>query len=1162
MSKPLYWPGEHYFYPTGNTPAVSLTRDLPPETSANILLLGCGDPRNILFTIYNEYSKSNRCLDITCSDIDPAILARNIVLFSMLIDGKIASKIVWSIFFDTMLDSTSYSILVEHCQKLYELSLTQEEWRKSPYGSLLLFSTSHSLEKIRYHWKLYVDMETLPLSRRNGISNAFLAAFSSQKKEAETHVVLSFSAARSAGPLLAHSLPVLSEHYQHYRTTGVTSTDPKVVASATQVNPMFVYSLGGEGYNVHYGTSPLIPFHFAPLFGNAAKKVLSAKNAVEAAMEQFRLWSSAYRTKVSTVILRFLVGEATSVSKAFQALSAGNTVQTRIPVAQWQATMLEFDAEQYAVSGPAPKIFDVIDTSNLVDDVGLLNVLISAIPLRKSDGIIYTESLVSKEEDSIREFKNSLFADLGVITLLLGVAPLNYMSGFLSRSNVHEVLIHTAMKSETPQFQEVTTWKSPTSSDDPVMLPCLKFDTLQLGTFLADMYQHMFEDENPLSYYSKNRFNQKKAITTQGIIHYNCEAFVLLVKLIQSKLAFSQEEWDIVMERFFHDEDAFWDDVTTMSVAFSRMDLESQMYQHGVYTVPGTFRQNPIPKIGIFSGWSVVPHLVRVVFSVPRQVLNHVFQGKFVGTPFLQCKLVFGIQAHAFTSVHATFGRVTTCGTAASPRISLEEDKEGWRGTSPLIVSFTVPTQLITTAQKDLLVRLSIMPGVIGTHYAQKLGDTLAIFSAPLLDRDHVHIVPEPLKSSSMIKAMAVTSSQEMIGAIGECNPVEVIMDDDCELATSFCAHISVKNSNAVHAFAELRANPEVKQTASCSMRLSIGGASQDVLFPFPVKGAEHRLRVARKSLYIEIIVPLSGPLEWKIRPFPVLSSLAGSIQAWNIHYLNLSCLPTVDCSHPEELSKWLNPHVGSMMSKRDRSLKKKQEKDMLMFVKDSLHSILVRSSGIQGVKKRRLFALTDGATNNVDTIIFVNGLLYDPGAHTVVCEAYVLPPLTENVMEKHRKSVGTLFRLGELSHTKMMEGELASWKHLLPSFVERCRTWNHRANCEYKSHGSIPLTEAMDSNPLCSCGEGMNVDGMLKNPLWRPFAPHVTRIALSPLFAVTYLDSITKDPNSRRCWLCRGKGKPKLQECAQCQKVRYCGSECQKKDWPVHRKKCKKVPV
>jgi hypothetical protein len=50
----VYWPGYIFFYPVGNTSAVDLTDTLTPEEKADVLLLGCGDPRNILFTVYNQ----------------------------------------------------------------------------------------------------------------------------------------------------------------------------------------------------------------------------------------------------------------------------------------------------------------------------------------------------------------------------------------------------------------------------------------------------------------------------------------------------------------------------------------------------------------------------------------------------------------------------------------------------------------------------------------------------------------------------------------------------------------------------------------------------------------------------------------------------------------------------------------------------------------------------------------------------------------------------------------------------------------------------------------------------------------------------------------------------------------------------------------------------
>jgi hypothetical protein len=57
-------------YAIGNTPAVSLTRCLPQGVHADILLLGCGDVRHILYTAYSEqgFRKSRLVLVLATSD--------------------------------------------------------------------------------------------------------------------------------------------------------------------------------------------------------------------------------------------------------------------------------------------------------------------------------------------------------------------------------------------------------------------------------------------------------------------------------------------------------------------------------------------------------------------------------------------------------------------------------------------------------------------------------------------------------------------------------------------------------------------------------------------------------------------------------------------------------------------------------------------------------------------------------------------------------------------------------------------------------------------------------------------------------------------------------------------------------------------------------------
>jgi hypothetical protein len=58
----------YFFYPIGNTPPANLLRHHPKPSDADddetirLLLLACGDPRNLLYTLWcqdSEYNKSS-----------------------------------------------------------------------------------------------------------------------------------------------------------------------------------------------------------------------------------------------------------------------------------------------------------------------------------------------------------------------------------------------------------------------------------------------------------------------------------------------------------------------------------------------------------------------------------------------------------------------------------------------------------------------------------------------------------------------------------------------------------------------------------------------------------------------------------------------------------------------------------------------------------------------------------------------------------------------------------------------------------------------------------------------------------------------------------------------------------------------------------------------
>jgi hypothetical protein len=205
----------------------------------------------------------------------------------------------------------------------------------------------------------------------------------------------------------------------------------------------------------------------------------------------------------------------------------------------------------------------------------------------------------------------------------------------------------------------------------------------------------------------------------------------------------------------------------------------------------------------------------------------------------------------------------------------------------------------------------------------------------------------------------------------------------------------------------------------------------------------------------------------------------------------------------------------------------------------------------------------------NTDTVIFVPTLRLDLASHTFVADAYALP------LNQHRsKEVEeTLVAItDDVTRVELRDDGVANWKRFLAASAERCRAWKHGPNCEYLAKKTIPLSLEHASDPLCSCGKGKDVDEAFKREKkWESATPFVTRVAISPIFGVPYVETVggfagmvkemlVEDFEERkhRCAQCGNPGKPKLLVCGACKSAKYCSVGCQKEDWKKHKKLCR----
>ncbi|KAL1703107.1 hypothetical protein EV121DRAFT_292695 [Schizophyllum commune] len=1144
MSLPLIWPGTYFFYPIGNTSAVSLTRDLAPETPATILHLGCGDPRNVLYTVFSEARTARRTLDFTCNDSDPAILARNVVLLTMIADGQ-PIQTIWNVFYHMKLDELSWRSLIVHCDKLLAIGSTLNDWRASIYGAYIRFSTPFTYAEVRRHWSLYSTMHALPRHELETLVREHVTRVMHVSGATSNGAPLEGTSARSAGPFAQAASKVMAKKYKSYWENGTVFEEPSHIQAADMLNPMFVYSLGGVRNSMQMGLDPLTGFHYADLYGNAVGEVTSAEVTAHA-LREFGDWASAFADAVRrdsgrpTPVVRFLLGEATAACRALRIVAATGQTKTTIPVAHYQSTVLEF-ADEYAAgaSESAPMEFHIIDTSNLDDHMGLLNCLVTSLPLLSTipEATIYTESLLFRTADASTELKRRLHADIATMALLIGVVPIDFLSSFSSRSNVHELRAQQDTKKVQSQYHQVTTWKRPTSCDprstaQRAWRQPIHFDPHALGDLLLKIYNTMFEQESPAIYMERNRDAPEHIASLQCmLIYYTRESFVFFLDLVRNALGTPLDKWDAAMNWFMY---RLMQQRASPHDMARRHELQTLVHHYGVYNLGGYFDMQRSPPTGLLASrlraWSAIPPVLRLVFTIPRAFLNlalgnPVTEGESERVKGALQRQTFGLQCHVgarkghiFTAVQMVFGSFKSTGTPADPVFTLKPDLEGWRGSSPLIATFLVPVRLLETMDaNEAQVRLTTRVDEVGGMQMPPvyLGDIWKANSA-------VKVFPA---SSQPLPVMPQYAGQRS-------SPATVDVGDGL-------GPVMLSRKIRLRNVGDASDATVITQSSPCTLTAGVSATteSHDLIFPFPIMGEEHAVRRDPEDI-VTITAPVAGPFTsggLQLNLFPLIGT-DGRCTPWNLHRLELDRLPVVRRTGCHD---WLKTHLRFSLSSRERASRADQAADPLTRLKISLNDIFLAFARVED--KHSVFAIHQSGEDMPRWVIFAKDLRFDLQCHTVVLGACAL---AVQGSEHPEQGLQDLLADSTTAHLSCDVETMKMWQHALPAFAERCRNWSHTPNCERGS--------SQTSATFCGCGRGQATAVFEAHAA---FAPFVTQVALSPLFGVSYVEPILR---GRQCSAC-GK-KLNLRLCARCKKVKYCGAECQKRDWKVHKAHCQQV--
>lgn len=709
----------------------------------------------------------------------------------------------------------------------------------------------------------------------NAEKKRFKRDFDSEFKKTANlfHGTQNITSTRSAGPLWIDAVEPAIEEFAHFWKTGVTALDPKVIAASKFPNPTFAYVSCGEVFAVHYGADPISGFHLAPAFvptktnlqPNPTNK--SFQHLLDVSKSQFRDRGIAFRSALSSttgarkLIIRIFLGDALTLCKALRYWADNDSLETGLYAAPWTISQLILDGGDYTEDATpkfkAPLKFNIIDTSNLTDHLGLLNLLVVTAPLlpRAPSSVLYTETLVSSGADPTTGFVERVCADIPAISLLLGLAPSTYVSNFNSHSNAHEILA-----ASTKQFHERMAWKV-VSLGDPVAAAHdsdvnrpLVYDPEQLAKFLFAIYLKMFSAEDVLS---KLKTPSLHDITEMTIVHYNRCSFATVLRFVKER---TSQHWGKVMDKVIS---MIERDKQLLMGLNNYQGLITQLHLLGVYTDIPILQPNQkiIPvntRVGKFRGWSSVPPLVCVVLTVPRSSLKALtdFEAAEIGSPTLKCEVQSPDGHNVLYDFHPVFGLVNTTGSKEYTSVRIEEDPAGWAGTSPLILSFWYPSWQFMKNPDDTFISFGVRSEPQSQlNFWRAFGPSMNIYGANLRDKSVIVTRERPNLPDELSKVKAVspisfsTATPDASVSIG---PVSVDLDTLGQQISTLVIRMDIASQDLKINLAE-GVQVATAQVTPCTIDVKIGTFKRAVAFPFPVDGTRAKLRIARKSSYIEV---------------------------------------------------------------------------------------------------------------------------------------------------------------------------------------------------------------------------------------------------------------------------------------------------------------------
>jgi hypothetical protein len=959
-------------------------------------------------------------------------------------------------------------------------------------------------------------------------------------------------ALRSADPLGSYALSEVGQLFHHFWEHGTTDQDAKLIQSATDANPLF--STAPDSTSIlHYALDPLLGFHLALGLASLSQTghgtlnpVSDGKGLVKAAKAEFKQWCGTFRDRTGRshpgCTLRFFVGDALSFCVTLKSIRNQGHLDFKGPSSTLPGLPLPtLDGAYFSAAGP-PVQFDVIDSSNLADHLGLLNVLASGSGLLKSvpTSTLWTELLVQQGGSRAQTLESLLCGPVSTVPLLFGLCAPEYWTNTstclteeLAIKHAHYIIHGATIR--PGQLHSRVAWRCAEVMGSS-MDGKFNMDDAKLARLLYEMYKNISMHES---------VDKILPITPS---HYHCGSFAVFVR---NAMVHVRCDWSQCLRTLLNLVESYERDFPGGSCLH---ELSLHLRLLGMHPAAALEPVRNLIGQGLpdmRQSHAGLPLVAQVALVVPRSALQFLsaMNPWHIGTPNLLCSVVSPPSA-AWEGCAYTFAALQLCfGTIELQErkhfglsdFCVRKDVKGWTGSSDLIVSFLAPGRILRPEAAGARIVLRIEPTpATGATFMPKLGLVLALFETTLDQHESVYL--RTLQTPPMRESTALNQSPSSHGhPLGSdfSTSVSLELQGTPSRITTMRARIDFV-SDAVRIFLQDKAAVKVvaKDLLTLTLSLSLGSARShcDIKTGIPVSSQGLQLKIVRTSGYVEIIA-IAGDQSSDGRTASSMFHLLSledpqpSVALWNLSRIDLDRSPLLDLSKPSRL-EWLTTHAFLMFSPRERALREKgmagladpEDQTRRVDYKDGMFSMLMSLSGLQGTQSG-LFALCNPEAGGVEVLIFANGIRLDLGCRAAVIDAGVMPLTYESMAIDRRvqQFLGSLVVPGTMFLIKVSDAELRLWKENLRCFAERCRTWAHvPEKCdfltqadEFRSHGL-----ADGASPLCSCGVGELPSESFNGKKWQlPHADHVfrkytTRVAIPLCYPVPFVeDCVPPDP-------------------------------------------------